>query len=239
VPAKLYKLDGYQLAIMAQILSNSDTWNLVKYEIEKRMGFPERKFLKAWKELEKLGYIQMKRMWGSYLYTIYEDPDNTTCTGADCNDHTTCSSTGCTGAILTTTKNNYYNTEESSDQSIIEPGKKIIKVILNEQDSEHHKQFMELYELYPEDVIRSDGNKSYLKTDRKLCEELYSAYLKESLLSHDDVMSCLKAELHLKNQTGNMKYMKGFVKWLNAREFEGYKDKADKLVFMPYGTELV
>jgi hypothetical protein len=79
VPAKLYKLDGYQFAIMAQILSNSNDWNLVKYEIQKRMGFPERKFLKVWKELEKLGYIQIKRNWGYYHYTIYEDPEYTTC----------------------------------------------------------------------------------------------------------------------------------------------------------------
>lgn len=239
VPAKLYKLDGYQLAIMAQILSNNDNWNLVKYEIEKRMGFPERKFLTAWRELEKLGYIQMKKMWGSYLYTIYEDPDHTTCTGADCTGHTTGSSTGCTGDILTTTNNNYYNTEESSDQLIIEPVKKVAKEIPDEQNSELHNQFIELYEIYPCDVIRTDGSKNYLKTDRNRCEELYTAYLKEGLLTHDEVMICLKSELRAKKQTGNMKYLKRFDKWLNAREFEGYKDNADKPVFMPYGTELM
>jgi hypothetical protein len=108
VPAKLYNLDGYQLAIMAQILSNKDDWNLVKYEIAKRMGFPERKFLKAWRELEKLGYIQIKKKWGCYHYTIFEDPDYTTGTGADCESYTTGNSTGCTGAVLTTTNNNYY-----------------------------------------------------------------------------------------------------------------------------------
>jgi hypothetical protein len=108
VPAKLYNLDGYQLAIMAQILSNKDGWNLVKYEIEKRMGFPERKFYKAWRELEKMGYIQIKKKWGYYHCTIYEDPDYTTGTGANCRDHTTGNSTGCTGAVLTTTNNNYY-----------------------------------------------------------------------------------------------------------------------------------
>jgi hypothetical protein len=58
IPAELFKLDGYQPAIMGQILSNNDDWNIVKYEIGKRVGFPERKFLKTWRELEKLGYIQ-------------------------------------------------------------------------------------------------------------------------------------------------------------------------------------
>jgi hypothetical protein len=109
IPARLFNLDGYQFAIMAQIISNNDNWNIVKSEIAKRVGFPERKFLKAWKELETLGYIQMKRMWGCYQYTIYEDPDYTTGTGADCVDHTTGNSTCCTGAMLTNTNNNYYN----------------------------------------------------------------------------------------------------------------------------------
>jgi hypothetical protein len=40
IPVGLFKLDGYQLAIMAQILSNKDGWNIVKYEIGKRLRFP-------------------------------------------------------------------------------------------------------------------------------------------------------------------------------------------------------
>jgi hypothetical protein len=63
VPANLYKLDGYQFAIMSQILSNNDNWNLVKYEIQKRMGF-QRKFLKAWKELEKPGIYSAHKKVG-------------------------------------------------------------------------------------------------------------------------------------------------------------------------------
>ena len=43
IPANMFnKLNGYQLAIMIQIISNKDDWNLVKYEIGKRVGFPER-----------------------------------------------------------------------------------------------------------------------------------------------------------------------------------------------------
>jgi hypothetical protein len=72
IPAKLYSLNGYQFAIMAYILSNKDDWNIVKYEISKRLGFPERKFLKAWRELETLGYIQIKRMWGCSVKLIIE-----------------------------------------------------------------------------------------------------------------------------------------------------------------------
>jgi hypothetical protein len=79
ISANLYALNGYQFAIIAYILSNKDDWNIVKYEIGKRLGFPERKFLKAWRELELMGYIKIKRKWGStsefHVSTfIFSDP---------------------------------------------------------------------------------------------------------------------------------------------------------------------
>ena len=139
IPANLFELDGYKLAIMAQILSNKDGWNIVKYEIGKRLGFPERKFLKAWRELEKLGYIQITRKWGCYHYTIFENLDNTTGTGADCADYTTGNSTSCTGATLTTINNNYYTD------------------ITAGTDAPCYKdQFNELMEVYP-----SEGNRTF------------------------------------------------------------------------------
>jgi hypothetical protein len=158
--------------------------------------------------LKNLGYIQLIRKWGSYHYIIYEDPDYTTGTGADCRDHTTGSSTCCTGAILTTTNNNYYNTEESADQSVNEPEKEVTTMIPDEPNSNPLKEFVELNKLYPHEVIRPDGSRAYLKSDHKRCEELYITYLKERLLSHDEVMNCLKTELQVRNQNGKMKYIK-------------------------------
>jgi hypothetical protein len=156
VPAKLYALDGYQFAIITQILANKDGWNIVKSEIQKRLGFPERKFLKAWKDLETLGYIKLKRMWGSYDYTIYEDPEYTTCTGADCMDHTTSSSTTCTGATLTTINKNYYN-----------------NITTRKDASCYEIQFNELTELYPDMGTSPDGTTYTLKGNLGKCKKAY------------------------------------------------------------------
>ena len=143
------------------------------------------------------------------------------------------------GGILTTINNNYNNTEESSDQSVNEPVKKVTKEIPDEQNSNLHKEFVELNKMYPNEVIRPDGSRDYLKTNHERCEELYTEYLNEGLLIHSEVLGCLEAELRVRNQNGKMKYIKRFVKWLSDREFEGYKDKADEPILMPYGSELI
>ena len=239
VPAELFKLNGYQLAIMCQIISNNDDWNIVKYEISKRVGFPRQKFNDAWKSLSDLGYIKVDRIQGGYDYTIYEDLSVTSTTAGICEHSTSTAGRTCAGGTLTTIKINYNNTEESFDKSVNKSVKEVTTMIPDEQNSNLHKEFVELNKLYPNEVIRPDGCRAYLKSDRRRCEELYIAYLKERLLSHDEVMNCLKTELQVRNQNGKMKYIKRFVKWLSDREFEGYKDMAIEPVLMPYGTELM
>jgi hypothetical protein len=220
IPSKMFEMDGYQIAIMAQILSNKDGWNIVKYEIGKRLGFPERKFLKAWKELENLGYINIKRMWGCYHYTINEDPDYTTGTGADCTGNTTCSSTSCTGAILTTINNNYYNDITTGTDATC-----------------YKKQFNELKELYPTSVIRNDGNPYPLKGKLKDCEKAYSEYLKSRKMSHDEIMQCLRVELEDKNRIGNNRYQVGLLRWIEDELWMVYKERALNPVKVGYGQE--
>jgi hypothetical protein len=221
IPAKLFNLNGYQFAIMAHILSNNDDWNIVKYEIGKRVGFPERKFLKAWRELETLGYIQIKRMWGSYHYTVYEDLDHTTGTGADCIGHTTGNSTCCTGAILTTTNNNYYNN------------------ITTGTDATYYKnQFNELKELYPTSVTRKDGKTYSLKGKIKDCEKLYIEYLKTEKASHDEIINCLKVELNDKMRTGNMTYQVGLLRWIEDEHWEVYKGRTVEPAEVGYGQTI-
>lgn len=218
VPAKLYTLDGYQFAIMAQIISNNDDWNIVKSEIGKRVGFPERKFLKAWRELVALGYIQCKRMWGCYHYTIFEDLEDTTGTGADCGDHTTGNSTSCTGAILTTTKHNYYyNITTGTDATCYED------------------QFNELKELYPTSVTRADGKTYPLKGKIKECEGRYIEYLKSDKTSHKEIIACLRAELADKNRTGNTMYQVGMLRWIGEEYWEVYKGRSVEPAEVGYG----
>jgi len=205
IPAKLFSLNGYQFAIMAQILSNKDDWNLVKNEIRRRLGFPERKFLKAWKELELLGYIQVKRMWGCYHYTIYEDPVYTTGTGADCVGHTTGSSTSCTGAILTTTNTNYYyNTTASTDADCMK------------------NKFYELNELYPASVS-CNGKKNYLKANIEDCEQEYIKFLMKQEKSHKDILSCLKRELDERKRANETLYQPALLKWIKERRWEAFE----------------
>jgi hypothetical protein len=222
LPAELLKLNGYQLAIMVQILSNKDDWNIVKYEIGKRLGFPERKFLKAWKELVSLGYIRIERMWGSYNYTIYEDPEYTTCTGADCKDHTTGSSTTCTGATLTTINNNYYNDKTTSSDA-----------------SCYTSQFNELMELYPDIGTKSDGTSYRLKGSLDSCKKAYSDYLNLGEMNHEDILTALQVELVEKQRTGSTHYQPGFLKWIHQRNFEQYRGQSIEPVEARYGETLI
>lgn len=239
IPATLYSLNGYQLAIMAQILSNRDDWNIVKKEIGKRLGFPRHKFNNAWKSLIDLGYILVKRIQGGYDYTIYEEPNSTCTIGGICEGSTSTTGRTCAGGMLTTINKNNDNTEELFDQTVNEPLQKIIKEIPDEQNSNLHQEFIELNKMFPNQVIRPDGRQYYLKSDLKRCEELYTKYLNKGLLTHSEVLSCLETELQVRNQNGTMKYIKSFVKWLSEREFNAYKDKADKPVYIPYGTKLI
>jgi hypothetical protein len=222
VPVKLYSLNGYQLAIIVQILSNKDNWNIVKDEIQKRVGFPEKKFLEAWEELKSLGYIRLKRMWGSYHYTIYEDLDYTTGTGADCIDHTTGNSTSCTGALLTTTNNNYY-----------------IDVTTTASTACYENQFSELVEQYPSMGTKPDGTTYKLKGKLDDCKRAYIDYLKTSEMTHNEVMTALKVELNDKRMTGRTDFQQGLYRWINEKVFEQYKGRKVEPAELGYGETLI
>jgi hypothetical protein len=221
--AKLFELNGFQFAIMAHILANKDGWNLVKYEIRKRLSFPERKFLKAWKELETMGYIKIARKWGGYHYMIYEDPDCTTGICADCEGHTTGNSTSCISATLTTIKNNYnyINTIGGTDTTFYED------------------QFNELIELYPSSSTWSDGRTVPLNKNLTECKKLYIELLSTGKELHHEIIECLKVELAERERTGNKQYQPSLLKWIKEAGWEVYKSKTLQPVHEPYGTEII
>jgi hypothetical protein len=221
VPAKLYDLNGYQFAIMAQILANKDGWNIVKSEIQNRLDFPERKFLKAWKDLEALGYIKLKRLWGSYHYTIYEDLDYTTCTGAYCIDHTTGSSTTCTGAILTTTNNNYYR-----------------EVTMTADSNREERQFYELLKLFPPVGTKRDGTKYEVKGRLKECQKAYIDYLRTNAMTHEEILTALKVEMNERQMNGKTHYQPRLLKWIEERKFELYKGRTIQPAEPGYGQSI-
>ena len=220
IPVTLYSLNGYQLAIMAQILSNRDDWNIVKKEISKRLGFPRQKFNNAWKSLIDLGYILVKRIQGGYEYTIYEDLSSTSTIGGIYEGPTSTTGRSCAGGMLTTINNNNY-----------------IEVTTTADSTCYDDQFNELLELYPNISNRSDGTTYSLKCKLKECKKAYINYLKSNAMPHDAVMLALRVELNEKERTGKILYQEGLMRWIENKTFEQYKGKPIKPVVEPYGTE--
>ncbi len=222
VPASLYKLDGYQLAIMSQILSNSDEWKLVKKEIQQRVKFPRKKFNDAWDSLVELGYIKSDRIQGGWSYTIYDNLDFTTTKGGNCENLTYTTGALCEDGILTTTNKNYYTGATTTNGG-----------------SCHKEEFQELLKLYPTEVRRSDGNMRRLHTRTKDSERLYSEYLDSGGMTHDKVKTALIVELRDRQLLNTTKYQKNLYNWISDKTFETYKGRSIEPNKQLYGTELI
>jgi hypothetical protein len=222
VPAKLFSLNGYQLAIMVHILSNKDGWNLVKYEIGKRLGFPRNKFNGAWKSLEDLGYIKKTRIQGGWNYTIIEDLDFTPTTGGNCEESTLTTGAQCKDGQLTTIKNNYN-----------------YFIATNDKDSNcYEKQFNELIELYPVSSTWNNGRTVALNSNLPECKKLYTEFLSTGKELHQEIIACLKVELAEREKTGNKQYQPSLLKWIKEAGWKVYKSRTLQPVYAPYGTEL-
>jgi hypothetical protein len=220
IPANLFKLDGYQLAIMSQILSNSDDWNIVKKEIRKRIDFPRQKFNDAWKSLIDLGYISVKRIQGGYHYTIHEDPCHKS-TITDIYNFTSTRGRSCAGGILTTINNNYNR-----------------EITITTDGTCNESQFNDLIELYPTTGTKPDGTSYKLRGNLDKCKKAYADYLKTNVMTHDEIMLALKVELNDRLITGKTNYQPGLLKWIENKSFEKYRGKTLEPVDMGYGTEL-
>jgi hypothetical protein len=222
LPASIYQLDGYQFAIMAQILSNKDGWNIVKKEIGKRVDFPRKKFNDAWKSLKDLGYIQVNRIQRGYEYTFYDDINSTSTTDGICGDFTSTTGRRCTGGMLTNTKNNYYNREVTTTKDSIC----------------QENQFNELMELYPDTGTKSDGTIYKLKGKTNICKKAYMEYLNTDGMRHAEILTALRVELNERRMTGKTNYQPGLLKWIKARTFELYKERTDEPVEPGYGQSM-
>lgn len=223
IPAKLCELDGYQLAIMVQIIANKDGWNIVKSEIARRLVFPRQKFNDAWKELLKSGHIIRTRIQGGYDYTIFEDLGFTGSTGGNCENSTSTTGGRCTGGMLTTINNNYYNREVTSTA-----------------DSNcENSQFDELLAAYPSQGTRSDGSTYSLKGKRKECKKIYNEYLKTNTMSHDEILVALKVELNNRKRNGGTLFQQSLFRWIEDRTFEEYKGRTIEPVKVGYGESFL
>jgi hypothetical protein len=81
----LLKLDGYERAIMFELLSNDDKFIINKNVVFTRLGFPRKKFNEAWTRLQNKFFISCDRKFGSVHWVINEDPK---CSGIQ-SGHTT------------------------------------------------------------------------------------------------------------------------------------------------------
>ena len=66
------KLNGFERAIMLEIMSNSDDFIIHKRVIQKRLGFNNSDFRTAWKSLIAKGYIIERKNGMIWEYTIFE-----------------------------------------------------------------------------------------------------------------------------------------------------------------------
>jgi hypothetical protein len=195
---------------MAQILSNSDDWKIIKKEIRKRLSFTRQKFDDAWKSLIDLGYIVSKKVQRGCEYTIYEEPDFTSTTGSTSKD-----------GMLTTNNKNYYN--------------EVTNTMAGTCETEY---FSKLYDMYPEKGFRSDGTTYPLKNDRKKCEKAFNEYLKEGTMTGEEMLTAFEVEQYECKNNGKTDFQPGLFNWLSNKTFEKYRSMSIQPIVPGYGEEL-
>lgn len=102
--------------------------------------------------------------------------------------------------------------------------------------------FDALVERFPIYVIRTDGTKDYLRTDRIRSKRRYDNITRHSKSKHELIMKCLDFELSTREVEGNLKYMKRLPNWLESQEWETWQERLENestIVNTPkYGTNL-
>jgi hypothetical protein len=103
--------------------------------------------------------------------------------------------------------------------------------------------FIELFETYPNKVMRPNGVIDYLRKDKRMCKDIYSIITKDDRSVHEHIMKCLRYELKYRERNNALQWMKRLSKWLSGREWENFEDQVDdrSLQQTPgndYGTKL-
>jgi hypothetical protein len=93
--------------------------------------------------------------------------------------------------------------------------------------------------LYPDIGIRNDGTTYPLKSNQANCKKSYADYLKTNVMTHDEIITALPAELVDKQRTGHTHCQPGLLKWINERRFEQYRGKSFEPAEVGYGETLI
>ena len=97
------------------------------------------------------------------------------------------------------------------------------------------------YEMYPIYVLRSDGSKSFLRTNKNKCRNLYNILTGGNNAMCGPINKCLQFEIDKKMKTGKMCYMKTMLRWLQDRQWETSDEEmnnTEQTKQSNYGTEL-
>lgn len=102
-------------------------------------------------------------------------------------------------------------------------------------------QFDLFYEMYPIYVLRSDGSKAFLRTNKNKCRNLYNILTGGNNAMCEHVNKCLQFEIDKKMKSGSMGYMKTMWRWLQDRQWEASDEEmnnTEQNIQHSYGTEL-
>lgn len=102
-------------------------------------------------------------------------------------------------------------------------------------------QFDLFYEMYPVYVLRSDGSKAFLRTNKNKCRNLYNILTGGNNAMCEHINKCLQFEIDKKMKSGSMGYMKTMWRWLQDRQWEASDEEmnnTEQNIQHSYGTEL-
>jgi len=103
-------------------------------------------------------------------------------------------------------------------------------------------QFNELLDHYPTYVIRPDGQKDFLRTDRAKNKKRYDNIVKRNKSKHQHIIKCLDFEIQFRKNTDSLKYMKKLSNWIESCEWEIWSERMELEPSLKksntYGTEL-
>ena len=109
-----------------------------------------------------------------------------------------------------------------------------------EPDRSYFDQF---YDMYPVYVVRPDGEKVYLRTNKNKCRNLYNSYVSKSYTKAEHINKCLVKELEKKTKLGKIGYMKTMWRWLQDHQWEEIEEEMlseqQEQNTETYGTELI
>lgn len=129
-----------------------------------------------------------------------------------------------------------YNPDSNNKYQIIKSSPKLYGLLKTDKT-----YFDIFYDQFPVYVTRPDGTKGFLRSNKDKCRKEYNRIVKNSKLTHDHIIKCLKYEIDNKMMNGKMGYMKTMWKWLTQHEWEIYDEQInlESETMNTYGTELI